>query len=213
MRSSASAQSPPPSSEMRFGFGSSASLHSRSGSRGRRDRTTGAGGDAKAVKRDYEATVKQMGVVRRFRNPVLESLHRLKDLGILPPEMGIMPPKGATSTTAAKRPPSRRGLSNASGNSNLHMGGAVTNGVSRSLEEKPPSPMASQTSSRGRGASQVRFQRQGSHDDIALSRSRGSYEEQEVEDRDDPDEEDPGVSPEEALLRRMWESREVYARG
>jgi hypothetical protein len=212
MRSSASAQSPPASSEMGFGFGSSASLHSRSGSRGRRDRSAGTGGDMKAVKRDYEATVKQMGVVRRFRSPVLESLQRLKDLGILPAETGVLPPKGATSPTATKRPPSRRGLSNASGNSNTNIGGAVTNGISRSLDEKPPLPMASRTSSRGRGAGNVRFQRQGSHDDIGLSRSRGSYEEQEVEDREDPDEEDPGVSPEEALLRRMWESREVYTR-
>lgn len=212
MRSSASAQSPPPSSETGFRFGSSASLHSRSGSRGQRDRSTGTGGDGKAAKRDYEATVKQMGVVRRFRNPVLESLQRLKDLGILPPETGVLPPKGTASTSSAKRPPSRRGQSNASSSGNLHVAGAVTNGVSRSLEEKPPSPMAARTSSRGRGAGHVRFQRQGSHDDIGLSRSRASYEEQEVEERDDPDEEDPGVSPEEALLRRMWESREVYAR-
>jgi hypothetical protein len=210
MRSSASTQSPPPSSDMGFGFGSSASLHSRSGSRGRRDGSAGAGGDVKAVKRDYEATVKQMGVMRRFRNPVLESLQRLKDLGILPPETGVLPPKGASSATITKRPPSRRGLSNASGNSNLNIGGPVTNGISRSLEEKLPSPMASRPSSRGRGVGRVRFQRQGSHDDIGLSRSRGSYEEQEVEDRVDPDEEDPGVSPEEALLRRMWESREIY---
>jgi hypothetical protein len=212
MRSSASAQSPPPSAEMGFRLGSSASLHSRSGSRSRRDRSTGAGGDGKAVKRDYDATVKQMGVVRRFRNPALESLQRLKDLGILAPETGVLPPKGTVSTSTAKRPPSRRGLSNASGNGNLHTDGAVTNGVSRSLEEKPPSPMAARTPSRGRGAGQVRFQRQGSHDDIGLSRSRASYEDQEVEERDDPDEEEPGVSPEEALLRRMWESREVYVR-
>ena len=213
MRSSASTQSTPPSSEMGFNFGSSASLHSRSGSRGRRDRSAGAGGDVKAVKRDYEATLKQMGVVRRFRNPVLESLQRLKDLGILPPETGLLPSKGATSVTVAKRPPSRRGLSNASTNGNLTNGGTVSNGVSRSLEDKPPLSMASRTSSRGRGAGHVRFQRQGSHDDIGLSRSRGSYDEQEVEDRVDADEEDPGVSPEEALLRRMWESREVYDSG
>ena len=167
----------------------------------------------KAVRRDFEATVKQMGVVRRFRNPVLESLQRLKDLGILPAETGVLPLKGAPSATAAKRPPSRRGLSNASGNGNPTIGGTVTNGISRSLEDKPPSPMTSRTSSRGRGAGHVRFQRQGSHDDIGLSRSRGSYDEQEVEDRVDPDEEDPGVSSEEALLRRMWESREVYDPG
>ena len=213
MRSSASAQSTPPNSETGFGFGSSASLHSQSGSRGRRDRSAGAGSEGKAVKRDYEASVKQMGVVRRFRNPVLESLQRLKDLGVLPAETGVLPPKGANSATATKRPPSRRGLSNASGNSNLVVGGAVTNGVSRSLEEKPTSPMASGASGRSQGGGQVRFQRQGSHDDIGLSRSRGSYDEGEVEERADPDDEDSGVSPEEALLRRMWESREVYDPG
>jgi hypothetical protein len=213
MRSSASTQSTPPNTETGFRFGSSASLHSQSGSRGRRDRSAGAGSDGKAVKRDYEASVKQMGVVRRFRNPVLESLQRLKDLGVLPAETGVLPPKGANSATAAKRPPSRRGLSNASGNGNLIVGGAVTNGVSRSLEEKPTSPMASGTSGRGQGGGQVRFQRQGSHDDIGLSRSRGSYDEGEVEERVDPDDEDSGVSPEEALLRRMWESREVYDPG
>jgi hypothetical protein len=153
-----------------------------------------------------------MGVVRRFRNPVLESLQRLKDLGTLPPETGVLPPKGTASTSLANRPSSQRGLSSASGNDNLHISGAATNGVSRSLEDKQPSPMASQTPSRDQGAGRVRFQRQGSHDDIGLSRSRASYEEQGAEERDDPDEEDPGVSPEEALLRRMWESREVYAR-
>lgn len=213
MRSLASTQSTPPSAEMRFGFGSSASLHSRSGSRGRRDRAAGAGGDVKAVKRDYETTVKQLGVVRRFHNPVLESVQRLKDLGILPPDRGVLPPKGASSATTTKRPPSQRGLSNANGNGSLNLGGAATNGISRSLEEKPPLPMASRTSSRGRGAGHVRFQRQGSHDDIGLSRSRGSYEEHEVDHHVDPDEEDPGVSPEEALLRRMWESRDVYHPG
>jgi hypothetical protein len=213
MRSSASAQSTPPNLETGFGLGSSASLHSQSGSRGRRDRSAGAGSDVKAVKRDYEASVKQMGVVRRFRNPVLESLQRLKGLGVLPPESGVLPPKGATSATATKRPPSRRGQSNVSGNGNPVVGGAAPNGLSRSLEEKPASPMASGTSGRSRGGGQVRFQRQGSHDDIGLSRSRGSYDEGEVEERADPDDEDSGVSPEEALLRRMWESREVYDRG
>lgn len=213
MRSSASAQSTPPNLETGFGFGSSASLHSQSGSRGRRDRSAGAGSEVKAVKRDYEASVKQMGVVRRFRNPVLESLQRLKDLGVLSAESGFLPPKGANSATATKRPPSRRGQSNASGNGNLIVGGAVTNGISRSLEERPASPMASGTSGQSRGGGRVRFQRQGSHDDIGLSRSRGSYDEGEIEERADPDDEDSGVSPEEALLRRMWESREVYDPG
>jgi hypothetical protein len=213
MRSSASTQSTPPNLETGFGFGSSASLHSQSGSRGRRDRSAGAGSDVKAVKRDYEASMKQMSVVRRFRNPVLESLQRLKDLRVLPAESGVLPPKGANSATATKRPPSRRGQSNASGNGNVIVGGAVTNGISRSLEDKPASPMASKTSSQSRGGSRVRFQRQGSHDDIGLSRSRGSYDEGEIEERADPDDEDSGVSPEEALLRRMWESREVYDPG
>lgn len=70
--------------------------------------------------------------------------------------------------------------------------------------------MVSRASSRSRGTGRVHFQRQGSHDDIGLSRSRGSYEEKEVENEIDHDEEDQGLSAEEALLRRMWESRDVY---
>lgn len=208
MRSSSSIPSTSPTLDAGAGFGSSVSLHSRSGSRGHRDRSAGAGGDLKAVKRDYDVAVNQLGVVRRFRNPVLEGLQRLKDLGILTYEAGSATPGGATSAVAGKRPPSRRGLSNVNGTGTI--GGLVTRGVSRSFEEKRPSPMISRASSRSRGAGRVHFQRQGSHDDIGLSRSRGSYEEQEVASEVDHDEEEPGISAEEALLRRMWESRDVY---
>ena len=197
MRSGTSTPSTPPGSDHGLTFGSSASLHSRAGSHGRRDRSVGMSIDEKAIKRDYEAATKQLSVVRRFRNPVLESLNRLK-------ERGVLATGGATTPASTKsgRPPSRRGLNSSA---------ALTNGsgkqMSRSFEEQRPLPMVSRPSSRGRGAGRVHFQRQGSHDDIGLSRSKGSAD---GEDLDREQEEEAGISAEEALLRRMWESRDVY---
>ena len=205
MRSAATTPSTTPNADLGLGFGSSASLHSRSGSRGRRDRSAAAAGDAKVLKRDYEAAGKHLSVVRRFRNPIVESLNRLKEAGLLSSETGIVT-TGNAASALGKRPPSRRGLS--SNHSNIN--GTATKGLSRSFEENRPSPMLSRSSSRGTGAGRVHFRRQGSHDDIGLSRSRGSYDE-EVED--EAGHEDNGISAEEALLRRMWESREVYDSG
>jgi len=149
------------------------------------------------MKRDYEAATKQLGVVRRFRNPILESLNRLKDVGALPQETGT----GTPGSAAAKsRPQSRRGPSTGAN-------GMLKPGLSRSFEDRKPSPMASRSSSRGRGGSgKVQFTRQGSHDDIALSRSKGSEEgEGEGEEVDE-------MSREEAMVRRIWETREVFDR-
>ena len=211
MRSSASAPSTPPTSSV-GGFGSSSSLPSRSGSQGHRVQSAGSASEAKAVKRDYEAATKQLSVVRRFRNPILEGLNRLKDLGTLPIDTGAVTPASMTPAAGVKRPPSRRGLSN--GNISIN-GGVGAKGLSRSFEEKRTPPMVSRPSSRGRGAAgsgRVHFRRQGSHDDIGLSRSRGSYDEDADavgEGSGEGEEDGSGLSAEEALLRRMWESREV----
>ena len=93
---------------------SSGSLHSRSGSRGRSRSSLGAVAgasgniDAKAMRREYEAATKQLGVVSRFRNPLLESLNRLKTNGVLPKDMGTN--ASTASSSSVKRPQSRRGL-------------------------------------------------------------------------------------------------------
>jgi hypothetical protein len=95
-----------------------------------------------------------------------------------------------------------------------------------------PSPIQSRSSSRGRparstypfavggGVGKVHPRRQGSHDDIGLSRSQGSYDGDGVdgEQGDGPAAGkgglgESGVSAEEEMMRRMWESREVYDKG
>ena len=197
MRAGAATPTTPPVSSMGFNLGSSASLHSRSGSRGR---NRSAAGDIKAIKQDYETAIKQLTVARRFRNPMLESLNRLKEGGILLGEVGVATSSGMFGKS---RPPSRRGLNNMT-----NMNGSAKTGISRSLEDsKKPSPIPSRSSSRGR-ASKVQFQvsRQGSHDDIGLTTSAGSPDGVDYEEQD-------GISPAEALIRRVWESREVYDPG
>lgn len=178
----------PPASSLTMSGPSTLSLHSRSGSRGR---TRSYIDETKALKVSYEGGVRQLRVVSRFRNPLLDSLKRLKEAGGLPSEIGAAPSKSA----ARNRPPSRRGgpLTNANGPAK----------TGQSPESHEPSPLASRSSSRGRG-NRVQFQRHGSHDDIGVTPSQGSLE--------GPDEDD-GLSPEEALMRRMWNSREVYEAG
>lgn len=198
IRASASTPTTPPASGIGLDLGSSTSLHSRTGSRSR-NRNLAAGrtlaGEIKAVKQDYEGAVKQLTVVRRFRSPVVESMTRLKESGALPQDIGVASTSGAL---AKSRPHSRRGQS--SNTVNEHTKG----GVSRSAEDRKPSPLASRSSSRGGG--KVHFQRQTSHDDIEVTPSQGSLDEL-------PDDEHDGLSPEEALLRRIWGSREVYDSG
>jgi hypothetical protein len=132
-------------------------------------------------------------VVRRFRNPILESLGRLRDAGTMPHGTGTVTPGAATKS----RPQSRRGL-------NTGANGVLKPVLSRSFEDKKPSPMASRSSSHGRGG-RIQFARQGSHEDIALSRSKGSEE-------GDGEEEVDGMSKEEGMIRRIWETREVFDR-
>lgn len=175
----------PPSSSIGPSIGSSLSLHSRSGSRGR---NRSLAEEMKAQKVDYETGIKQLTVVRRFRNPIVESMNRMKTSGTLAADIGVVPHRPAKS-----RPQSRRGMNVTATN------GLAKAGVSRSLEDKRPSPLASRSNS-----GKVHWQRQGSHDDIGVTPSQ--------ESPDGADEED-GMSPEEALMRRIWNSREVYDSG
>lgn len=180
----------PPAATLTMGGPSTLSLHSRSGSRGRNRSYMD---ESKALKVSYETGIRQLTVVRRFRNPLVESFTRLKEAGTIPADTGVVTPGGAAQTK--NRPQSRRG-----GTGPNTANGLAKAGVSRSLEENQPSPLASRSSSRGRsGRSQ--FQRQGSHDDIGVTPVRASF---------DGAEEDDGMSPEEALMRRLWNSREVY---
>jgi hypothetical protein len=180
----------PPASTLHMGGPSTFSLHSRSGSRGR---TRSYIDDSKALKLNYATAVRQLNVVRRFRNPIVESLTRLKNNGSLPADTGVITPKGAASTKS--RPPSRRTGQFLAPDQNNR------SGISRSLEEQQngPSPLASRSSSRGRGG-RVQFQRQGSPDDIGITPTGGS-----VDGADDD-----GLTPDEALMRRLWNSRDVY---
>ncbi|KAK5205701.1 hypothetical protein LTR41_008769 [Exophiala xenobiotica] len=197
MRAGAATPTTPPAHSMGLAMGSSTSLHSRASSRNRNRSLAGGrslAGDLKAVKQDYESAVKQLNVVRRFRSPIMESMNRLKQGNILPNEVGQ---PSSTSSASKNRPPSRRGPSTATVN------GTAQAGISRSFEENRPS-LASRPSSRGRGG-RVHFQRQSSHDDIEVTPSRGSP--------DDGHDDEQGLSPEEALIRRIWDSREVYEPG
>ncbi|EXJ64146.1 hypothetical protein A1O7_00482 [Cladophialophora yegresii CBS 114405] len=171
---------------------SATSLHSRAASR---NRNRSLAGEIKAVKQDYETAMKQFMVVRRFRSPMIESLNRLKDKNVLPPDIGM----AASAGTASKsRPPSRRGPSATTVNGHTRVG------VSRSFEEQRSSPLASRSNSRGRGG-RVHFQRQSSHDDIEVTPSQRNSGLDGAQD-----DEQFGLSPEEALVRRIWGSREVY---
>ncbi len=197
MRAGAATPTTPPAHGMGLAMGSSTSLHSRTSSRNRNRSLAGGrglAGDLKAVKQDYESAVKQLNVVRRFRSPIMESMNRLKQANVLPNEVG---PLSSTPPASKNRPPSRRGPSTPTAN------GTAKAGISRSFEENRSS-LASRPSSRGRGG-RVHFQRQSSHDDIEVTPSRGSPD-------DGPDDEQ-GLSPEDALIRRIWDSREVYESG
>lgn len=163
-------------------------LRTRSGSRGR---GRSAGNDAKAARRVYESATSQLEVVKRFRNPVAETLNRLRELGLM------QDGSEKASSGIKDRPVSRAG-------SRKSM--PVKSGVDHAQEqESPRNPVYGHGRPPSRG--RVRFQRQGSHDDIGLSRS---HRDEETEEGGPEDTEGNAVSAEEALLRRMWESREVY---
>jgi hypothetical protein len=193
--------------ELGSGFPSATSLHSRQGSRGRLE--AGAKGQLKA---DYEAAAKQLGGVTRFRNPIIEALNRLKERGVLPGDLGLVSSRPAD----LKRPPSRRGqvgLTMKPGSERSNMNGDVPMGLSRSFEEKRPSPMTSRPGSQGTVKVRFGLQRQGSHDDLGVER-RQSEEGDEV-GGDGEGRADSGhvMSAEAALLRRMWDAGGMYDEG
>jgi hypothetical protein len=191
LRASGAPATPPTSSLARGA--STLSLHSRSGSRGR-NRTFME--DAKALKANYDTGARQLNVVRRFKAPLVDSILRLKESGSLPADTGILTPGVASSLK--NRPQSRRGGALAVAGPSVERN---SNDASRSLDEGNPSPLQSRSSSRGRNE-RVQFQRQESHDDMEVTPSQGSF--------DGADDDDEGMSPEEALMRRIWNSRDVY---
>jgi hypothetical protein len=209
---------------------SAVSLHSRSSSHGRNRTTTdpaNAGVSRLMIKQDYEAAERQLAVARRFRNPIVEAVGRLREKGLLGSDKGLTDwPK-----EKVKKVGSRRGGA-AKPDSNLKFGGAGTKTRS-SLGERDgqhrPGTGHSRSSSLGRstrsaqsssaGGGRVRFQRQGSHDDIGLSRSQVSYDGPEGDLGEGAgggkgvEGGEGGLSAEEEMMRRMWESREVYDMG
>ncbi|KAK4946913.1 hypothetical protein LTR10_014055 [Elasticomyces elasticus] len=197
MRAGAATPTTPPTHGMGLN-GSSTSLHSRTSSRNRNRSLAGGrslAGELKAVKPDYETAVKQVMVVRKFRSPIMESVSRLKESNILPPELGRVHSNLASSKG---RPFSRRGYSTTSAN------GTLKTGTSKSPERKRPL-LASRSSSRSH-VGRVHFERRNSHDDIEVTPAQGSPDDAE-------DDEEEGLSAEEALIRRIWDSREVYDSG
>jgi len=180
---------PPPSASagMALSVGSSISVHSRSASKGR---TRSMAGEYKAIKQDYENAVKQLTVVRRFRNPVLESLTRIKQTGgVLPNGTGDQP------ATRPAKPDQKRPLSRHGRTPSAAPALAATNVADRD----PTKQVAFRPSAHRDSRVSFQLSRQGSHDDI-LTTSAGSPEAHQ-HDLDD------GLSPNEALIRRMWESR------
>ncbi|EXJ89493.1 hypothetical protein A1O3_02560 [Capronia epimyces CBS 606.96] len=192
LRAVAATPTTPPATGLGLPMGSSTSLQSRQGSR---NRNRSLAGELKAVKQDYGSAVKHLMVVRRFRSPIIDSMSRLKETNIVPAEVGVAAP----GTTSKSRPQSRRGPSMANVN------GHAKTGVSRSLEDGNSSPLASHPRTKTRGG-RVHFQRQSSHDDIEVTPSQGSPDENQIDDQE-------GLPPEEALIRRIWDSREVYDAG
>ncbi|KIX92625.1 uncharacterized protein Z520_11654 [Fonsecaea multimorphosa CBS 102226] len=193
MRAGAATPTTPPPAGMGMPLGSGTTLHGRAGSR---NRNRSLAGEMKAAKQDYESAVKQLMVVRRFRSPLIESINRLKEQNSLPQDIGSVTSSGAF---AKSRPQSRRGPSTTSVN------GQARSGISRSFEDPKPSPLLSRSNS-SRHPGRVHFQRQRSHDDIEVTPSQGNLDGAQ-------DDEHFGLSPEEALIRRIWDSREVYDAG
>lgn len=172
---------------MALSVGSSVSVHSRSASKGR---NRSMAGEYKAIKQDYENAVKQLTVVRRFRNPVLESLNRLKAGRVLSNEDG-------PGKADQKRPPSRHGRLGSQGPATPTTNIAERDHVDSGREY--PKTVAFKPAAHRDSRVSFQLSRQGSHDDI-LTTSASSPEAR----RDDLDD---GLSPKEALIRRMWESR------
>jgi hypothetical protein len=167
------------------------------------------------IKQDYEAAERQLGVVRRFRNPVVEAVGRLKDRGLLT--------LGGAEAGDGKRPGAVKG-GGVKSDSNLKSATGARSSFEDSDAQGRLSADHSRSMTRGRsmrsadmsggGGGKVQFRRQGSHDDIGLSRSQGSYDGADGDGvTGEKEGGESGVSPEEEMMRRMWESREVYDKG
>ncbi|KAL9623601.1 MAG: hypothetical protein Q9160_002057 [Pyrenula sp. 1 TL-2023] len=214
--------------------------------------------DAKSRKKEFDSATKHLNVVRRFRNPVTESLLRLQSHGSLLEKESQGSKDGKDSSSAKKgkskasttgtathptstgRTPSRAGPVTASGRKSNGLpngtGGALNSHqpnlkLSRSLEERdrriqhhqqqqqsnggPANTKGSSTTrptsgtSSSGGRQRVRFQpqRQGSHDEIGLSRSRGETDD-EIDDVDD-EEDTAGEEGEETAEEEMEEDEGV----
>ncbi|RMD44854.1 hypothetical protein DV735_g447, partial [Chaetothyriales sp. CBS 134920] len=233
----------PPTSNLAYGGASSLSLHGRTNSRGGGSSSCGSGvprslaDGFKAHKMNYETGVKHLLVVRRFRNPILDSLQRLKDKETL----NSTDPSGTPTTNTSNNkndPASRRALhqyhqnlqnhhasvtalaaaggANGSANQRPQTSPAPTSALARPASEpKQPTPRPNTRGGPGASAaagSGVRFQvlpdPQDSDIDIGITPAN-----------DSPDggmmvgEFDDGMTPYEALMRRLWNSREVFDPG
>ena len=201
MRSGNAATASPSSLGMGIIPGSALSLHSRTGSRGGRIRTSAAD-EVKMLKADYEAGVKQLSVVRRFRNPTLESMTRLKERNALSSDLGT----GTPHTAGKARPPSRRGhqppmivngsLSKPAAATSSHSSNAASDS-----ENKKPAPAPA-----GRVHFQAPPQRQASHEGLGVTPTQNS------EDGAGAESDDDGMTVEESMMRRLWQTREVWVR-
>lgn len=188
------APGPSMSGGMALSVGSSASVHSRSASKGRnaaRGSMTGEYNVDKLVKQDYESAIKQLTVVRRFKNPILESLGRLREIRT--------PPSKEDGHNASRRPQSRHGKAASAGgnpkNATASMGDDGQSNVSTRAGGNG-GPRAST------GRVQFQLSRDASADDMGvLTTSQGSPEVSAHRGEND------GLSAEEALIRRMWEAR------
>ena len=195
---------------------------SRSASQGRNrgGEHAGSANTHLLVKQDYDAAERHLNVVRRFRNPIIEAVGRIKERGLVTGGDPDGSKRGATtkvkaggrSATHAK--PRSSGGNPPGDKSNGH--GSMSPDESISSSQAPSNRSGAPVSS-GSGSGKGQFRRQGSHDDIGLSRSQGS------DDGGDMGRVtgvsgingavEGGMSAEEEMLRRMWESREVYDKG
>ena len=173
--------------------GSSVSLHSRSASK---SRPRGVAGEPKAFKQDYESAVRQLVVIRRFRNPIIESVTRIKQQSQIPSSVPISPQK---TDQNSKRPSSRRDQTG------LPSKRQTTSNETASIHQTPPDgrSLAFRTGEirSGQGRERVTFQlsRNGSHEDILQTASNAHNTHQDGGNED--------TASEDALIRRMWESR------
>lgn len=212
------------------------------------------------IKQDYEAAERQLAVVRRFRNPAVEAVKRLKEAGVLVLDKGMATSASSSRLDGRERDRRKKAASGRGGISGGRTAKSELNlkavrGTSGATETRSSIDDAdadaetsrphSRPSSRGRstraphtsaasaaigtttgaGVTKPHPRRQGSHDDIGLSRSQGSYDAPDGENEGDGaggsgsglggkgSGAESGLSAEMEMMRRMWESREVYDRG